>query len=51
MAKNSATQEKQVNAAMRFLQTTIGVRVPQAMIANLDEACLSLDGKKRHKKG
>jgi hypothetical protein len=32
MPKNSAPQEKKVNAAVRFLQTTIGVKVPQAMI-------------------
>jgi hypothetical protein len=32
MPKNNAAQEKKVNAAMRFLQTTIGVKVPQAMI-------------------
>ena len=32
MPKNSAAQEKKVNAAVRFLQTTIGVKVPQAMI-------------------
>ena len=32
MPKNSAAQEKMVNAAMRFLQTTTGVRIPQAMI-------------------
>jgi ribosomal protein L5 len=31
MPKNSAAQEKKVNAAVRFLQTTIGVKVPQAM--------------------
>ena len=32
MPKNSAAQEKKVNAAVRFLQTTTGVKVPQAMI-------------------
>ena len=32
MPKNSAAQEKKVNAAMRFLQTTTGVKVTQAMI-------------------
>jgi hypothetical protein len=32
MPKNSAPQEKKVNAAVRFLQTTTGVKVPQAMI-------------------
>ena len=32
MPKNNAAQEKKVNAAMQFLQTTIGVKVPQAMI-------------------
>lgn len=32
MPKNSAAQEKKVNAAVRFLLTTIGVKVPQAMI-------------------
>ncbi len=30
--KNSAAQEKKVNAAVRFLQTTTGVKVTQAMI-------------------
>jgi hypothetical protein len=28
MPKNSAAQEKKVNTAMRFLQTTTGVKVP-----------------------
>ena len=32
MPKNSAAQEKKVKAAVQFLQTTTGVRVPQAMI-------------------
>ena len=32
MPKNSAAQEKTVGAAVRLLQTTTGVRVPQAMI-------------------
>ena len=32
MPKNSAAQEKKVNTAVRFLQTTTGVKVPQAMI-------------------
>ena len=32
MPKNSPAQEKKVNAAVRFLQTTIGVKVPQSMI-------------------
>jgi hypothetical protein len=33
MPKNSAAQEKKVNAAVQFLLlTTIGVNVPQAMI-------------------
>ena len=32
MPKNSPAQEKKVNAAVQFLQTTIGVKVPQAMI-------------------
>jgi hypothetical protein len=28
MPKNSAAQEKKVNTAVRFLQTTTGVKVP-----------------------
>ena len=32
MPKNSAAQEKKVVTAVRLLQTTTGVRVPQAMI-------------------
>jgi hypothetical protein len=32
MPKNSAAQEKKANYAVRFLQTTTGVKVPQAMI-------------------
>jgi hypothetical protein len=32
MPKNSAAQEKKVNTSVRLLQTTTGVRVPQAMI-------------------
>ena len=32
MPKNSAAHEKKVNAAVWFLQNTIGVKVPQAMI-------------------
>ncbi len=32
MPKNSAPQEKKVNVAVWFLLTTIGVKVPQAMI-------------------
>ena len=32
MIKNSAAHKKKVNAAVQTLQTTTGVRVPQAMI-------------------
>jgi hypothetical protein len=32
MPKNSAAQEKKVKTAVQFLQTTTGVKVPQAMI-------------------
>jgi DDE superfamily endonuclease len=32
MPKNSAAHEKKVNAAVRLLQSTTGVKVPQAMI-------------------
>jgi hypothetical protein len=32
MPKNSAAHEKKVDAAVRLLQTTTGVRVPQVMI-------------------
>ena len=32
MPKNDAAQEKKVKAAVRFLQTTTGVKVPQAMV-------------------
>ncbi len=32
MLKNSAVHQKKVDAAVRILQNTTGVRIPQAMI-------------------
>ncbi len=32
MSKNSATHQKKVESAVQILQTTTGVKVPQAMI-------------------